>query len=242
MVKIKIPTETSLLEGVLHIPAKPAADPTTLIICHGFRGSKDGGGRAVTLAEKVCEIGIYVIRFDFTPASTLSRQIAELAAVVRYACEQIGGRVMLLGRSMGGSAALQYTAMFGGISALCLWAAPWDLQKTFRLALGAHYQQLEQGETITLNDEYGQTTIKPDFIADFDKYDLMASVQKLYGIPLLQIHGTNDDVVPVSQAHEINLAAQTTKKLVIIEGGGHHLAEHADIASQAVVDWLATQV
>ena len=51
-----------------------------LIMAHGFRGSRDGGGRSTAfakLAEGVCK----VVRFNFNGSQILSRQIEELQAV-----------------------------------------------------------------------------------------------------------------------------------------------------------------
>lgn len=242
MTGLLIPTANGQLAGVLHTPAEPGYSKTTLIICHGFRGSKEGGGRAVSLAEKACKLGLYVIRFDFTPATVLTRQVDELAAVVQYAVKHIGGNILLLGRSMGGSAALAYTAAAGKIAGLCLWATPWGLEETFRLALGESYGCLERGEAVSLDDEYGQATITPAFIGDFKNYDLLGSVRTLRGLSLLQVHGDCDAIVPLRQAYEINQAAAVTKKLVVIEGGDHHLAAHAEVAAQAVLDWLQTVI
>lgn len=242
MTELQIPAISGSLTGALHIPSKPLPCKTALIICHGFRGSKEGGGRAVRLAEQVCELGLYVVRFDFTPATVLTRQIAELAEVVKYVRQHIGDRILLLGRSMGGSAVLAYTAANASISGLCLWATPWGLEETFRLALGECYNRLERGESVYLNDEYGQITITPDFITDFKNFDLLGSVRNLKGIPLLQIHGDHDEIVPLQQAYDIHQAAMVTKDLVVIEGGDHHLAAHAEIASKTVRDWLRTVI
>lgn len=241
MTEFQIPTANGRLAGVLHIPSKPVHCKTALIICHGFRGSKEGGGRAVKLAEQACGLGLYVIRFDFTPATVLTRQVGELAEVVAYVRKNIGDKILLLGRSMGGSAALTYTAANGGIAGLCLWATPWNLTETFRLALGEYYSRLERGETVDLNDEYGQVALTADFITDFENFDLLESVRRLQGIPLLQIHGDRDEIVPLQQAYDIQQAA-VNNKLVVIEGGDHHLAAHAAIAARAVLDWLRTVI
>ncbi|MCX7781239.1 MAG: lysophospholipase [Negativicutes bacterium] len=226
------------LSAVLHSP-EISGSKTVFVICHGFRGSKDGGGRAVRLADMAARLGLYVLRFDFTPCQTLTRQIEELNAVINYVRQHIGEQIILLGRSMGGSAALAYTASQpGNILGLCLWAAPWNLAETFRLSLGKYYELLKQGESITLEDEYGRLTLYPEFIADFNNYDLRASVHALQHIPLLQVHGTADEVVPVGQAIELHNVAAGPKKLILIEGGDHQLHSYFAEASTAVLDWL----
>ena len=237
MKTLHIPTETGFLTGALHIPAKPAPRMQTLIFCHGFRGSMDGGGRAVGLAEKVAGLGIHALRFNFTPASRLSIQVEELCSVVNYAREYLGGTLYLLGRSMGGSAALAYSAEYEGVAGLCLWATPWNLTETFQNALGNVYDRLKT-ETVSLNDDYGEITLYPSFIKDFEQFSLLDSARRLKGLSLLQIHGSQDKVVSLRQAQDIWKEVHTSKKLVVIEGGDHHLAAHAEEASSAVLKWL----
>ena len=51
-------------------------------------------------------------------------------------------------------------------------------------------------------------------------FDTLDSVRKLK-IPLLLIHGSADESVPVSMAHDLFRAARTDKRLHIVEGGMH---------------------
>ena len=240
--EIRIPSNGGFLAGVVHRPTELKLTKAVLVMCHGFRGSKEGGGRATRLAEKAALLGISVVRFDFTPLQTLTRQVEELGHVVEFARKNLGERIFLLGRSMGGSACLAHTDKYQDIAGLCLWATPWGLEETFRLALGEHYQQLEQGQAVKLNDEYGEAVITPAFVQDFTCYDLLTSVRNLCGIPLLQVHGSSDGIVPLQQAFDIHLAACEPKQLVVIEGGDHHLAEHAEIASGHVLSWLKSVI
>jgi putative redox protein len=241
MNNILVSASSGKLSGVLH-PSGALNNGLTVVMCHGFRGSKDGGGRAVKLAERIADLGLNVIRFDFTPYSNLTCQVREIADVVRYVRSNLSNGIILLGRSMGGSAALAYAAGKPDLAALCLWAAPWNLKETFRLALGEHYDQLAAGTSVTLQDEYGCATLSPDLIKDFDCFDLLADVRRISHLPLLQVHGTADSIVPVCQAEEIHRVADGKKKLVLIEGGDHQFLQHAEQASEAVISWLKTVI
>lgn len=82
-----------------------------------------------------------------------------------------------------------------------MWAAPNDLQATFRNALGAEaYNALSAGQTLYLNDERGELTLTPDFITDFAKYDLQGILRNWRKRPLLILHGEKDETVAVDQA------------------------------------------
>lgn len=209
-----------------------------VIMCHGFRGSKDGGGRAVAVANAISEQGVAVIRFNFTPLQGLSRQIEEIRAVVQFCHSHVCKQVILLGRSMGGSAALGYTALFQNIAGLCLWATPWNLEETFQLALGEGYEQLKMGQTIALNDEYGAVTLPPDFIQEFSTYHLLECARAIQSAPILILHGNMDVIVPVSQAEAIYQACSQPKEMTVFAGGDHHLSRHSQEAAQIIVVWL----
>ncbi len=224
------------LPAVVHIPEKPVG--YTVVCCHGFRGSKEGGGRAVKLAERMAGLGFAVVRFAFTPLTCLSAQVAEIGAVVGWCRENHGSQIILLGRSMGGSAALAFAAQAGWLAGLCLWAAPWNLAETFRLALGEGYDRLSRGEELAVEDEYGKLRLTPRFIADFARHDAKAAIRALAGIPILFVHGQADRIVPVKQAEELFAAASEPKELVIIPGGDHQFLAGHEQASGAVLGWL----
>jgi alpha-beta hydrolase superfamily lysophospholipase len=238
MNSLLIPAGHTELTCVFHPAYRPSAK--TLIISHGFRGSKDGGGRAVRLAERLAAATVNVLRFDFTPLQNISRQIAELTAVVAHCRQMLGGQLFLMGRSLGGSTSLAVTARDMAIDGLILWATPWDLAATFRLALGIHYEQLAAGKNLQLSDEYGELLLTPDFIDDFSNHNMLTYVKQLAKRPLLILHGTNDAIVPVSQAQTIYHLATSPKKLILYQGGDHHLTDHSEQAGNDILTWFST--
>lgn len=210
-----------------------------LIICHGFRGSKEGGGRAVALAEEVVKLGLSVVRFDFTPLGPLSQQIDELAAVAAFARRELGSKLVLLGRSMGGSAALAYAAAQPeGICGLCLWATPSNLEETFRLALQDNYRRLLAGKTVQVTDSYGRSSLTPGFIRDFAGHDLLQAARSLKGIPVLVLHGTQDETVPFVQAETLYQQLGGRKELVAVPGGDHQLHAFYRETTAAILKWI----
>jgi putative redox protein len=237
MQDISIQSHSGTLGGVLHPAPDPESD-AVLVICHGFRGSKDGGGRAIMLADAVAAIGVTVVRFDFTPHETLTQQIAEIGSVVEFCRECIGTRIFLLGRSMGGSAALSFAAQDGAVAGLCLWATPWNLAETFQLSLGEYYHKLAQGEGVVLEDEYGRASLTPKLIEDMRHYDLLNCVREIGNTPILILHGDNDEIVPLRQAKTIYQLAAGPKRLTIIEGGDHQFTNHYEQSQRELLNWL----
>ena len=224
------------LAAVLHQPSAANLD-TALIISHGFRGSKAGGGRATFLAEMLARLGLAVLRFDFTPVESLSSQIEELKFVVDYCRKNVSSKIILLGRSMGGSCSLAYAAEDHDIRGLALWATPSNLPETFRLSLGEAYNLIKKGESLIIDDAYGKHIICPDILNDFQKYYLLDCVQRIK-VPTLIIHGSDDKVVPLDQAYLMWKHANEPKQMEIINGGDHQLANHASIVANILLSWL----
>ena len=216
------------INGILTPCIEENTAAPVLVLAHGFRGSMDGGGRAAVLAEMASEC-CNVIRFNFNGSQILSKQVEELEAVLAYVRLKFSaGKIFLLGRSLGGAAAL-----------VVLWAAPNDLQATFRNALGAEaYNALSAGQTLYLNDERGELTLTPDFITDFAKYDLQGILRNWRKRSLLILHGEKDETVAVDQARLTFALAGVPKKLVIINGGDHSFTNHGNKAAAEVVGWL----
>lgn len=238
MRSISIPCGEKFLTGVVHEPS--VANGKVLVICHGFRGSKEGGGRAVYLAEQAMAENFIVVRFDFTPTECLTRQIQEIRSVVAYCRSNLSEEIILLGRSMGGSASLAFAAADKNLIGLCLWSTPSDLHETFQLALGDSYQQLLGGENILVEDEYGTLKLDHHFVDDFNNYNLFNCIQQLSGLPVLILHGSQDAIVPLDQAKKLFLLAGKPKFMSVIEGADHQFSQHAAEVAETVIVWLKT--
>jgi putative redox protein len=241
MIAINIPTCSNDLAGFWH-PAKvqDAFSDKVFIISHGFNGSMDGQSKAALLAEQAAQLGFHVLRYNFTPCQKLTTQIDELSAVVRYAQDQIAPNIYLLGRSMGGSASLA-VAFFQRpiVKALCLWATPCDLDDTFQKALGAEYNTLRGGKSVTFSDGDRTVNLTCEFIADFGQYPLLDYIHSLAGLPVLIIHGNCDEVVAIEQAEAMYAATGQPKQFLIIDGGNHQFFGKTQQARATVLQWLS---
>lgn len=234
------PAGSDSLEAFLH-PAPSGPDRPLLVVCHGFCGSAEGGS-ALELAAALQSRDIGLLRFRFTPFGCLSQQVAEIRAVVQYCRSRFRRDPALLGRSMGGAAALSFTAADRSIAGLCLMAAPADLVSTFRDILGDSYRQLEQGQSVTVLHEGRPVPLDPEFIRDFARHDLLAAVRSLNGIPLLIIHGRNDATVPVEHARRLYGAAGEPRRLIELPDQDHSFTGCAGRFVPAVAEWLAGTV
>lgn len=209
-----------------------------LVMAHGFRGSRDSGGRAAGVAYQAAA-HMSVVRFNFTGTQIISRQVEELRAVLREVCLRAPGcRLFLLGRSLGGAASIITAAQTAGLAGLILWATPNDLRFTFRYVMGEeNYARLDAGETLHFNDERGECALTPDFLTDFDQYNLEDCLRRMR-LPVLLLHCAGDEVVLVQQAKRNAEVLGERSELHIFAGGDHSFTEYSEQAGEIIADWL----
>jgi len=242
--RIKYPNKAGLnLSGILY--AGPAGG-TVVVVCHGFTGSKEGGGRAVAMAEELGVRGYATLLFDFSGCGesegdfadvSLTRHIGDIKCSVDY-CRGLGfNRVVTVGRSFGGTAAICLGRAGGDVAGVCTWAAPGALSEVFaRLRVQSTG---EDSDMIRLSEEEDALRIKKSFIADLDRHDVFSRAALVAPSPLLVIHGSNDQVVPVENAWSIYRAAGEPKKIQIIPEADHQFTGRHLEVWEVFFEWLA---
>ncbi len=238
---LTIPTAAQPLTVFFH-PAASGRQRPLLVVCHGFCGSAEGGG-ALDLASSLQNQDISLLRFRFTPHRCLSQQVAEIGAVMDFCHTEFTSDVALLGRSMGAAAALAFAAAGARkLAGLCLMAAPADLPSTFRGILGADYDRLTAGHSITAYHAGEPVQLDPDFIRDFDQYDLLTLIRKISPTPLLIVHGLDDDTVPVEHGRQLFAAAGEPKQLLLLPNQGHSFTGCSERFVPCIAEWLKRQI
>jgi fermentation-respiration switch protein FrsA (DUF1100 family) len=74
----------------------------------------------------------------------------------------------------------------------------------------------------------------------FDDLEKVTPLNYVDGIaprPLLLVHGSEDETVPVDHAHSLYEKAGSPRKLVVIDGAGHRLRRDERVID-ALLDWL----
>lgn len=210
-----------------------------LVMAHGFRGSRESGGRAAGIAYQ-CAAHCSVVRFNFTGTRILSLQVAELRAVIAAVRErQPGCAVYLLGRSLGGAASIVTASQEPELKRLVLWATPNNLRETFRHVMtDEYYERLDAGETLEFDDERGHCVLTPDFLTDFDQYELGKILGNWQGCPVLLLHCKGDDTVLVEQALRNKELLGDNAQLRLWDGGDHSFTEYSEEAGTVIADWL----
>jgi putative redox protein len=230
------------LDGILYSQGRAGAP--VLVVCHGFTGSKEGGGKALEMGKYLAATGFDVLLFDFAGNGrsegqfediTLTGQISDLTAVVGW-CEHNGtGPVATMGRSFGGTTAIAQAAGDERVRAVCSWAAPANPGRLFQSVVRP---DTAESERIALVGEDGEVWVKRQFLRDLQSYDIPALAARIAPRPLFVIHGDNDEVVPAHEARDIFLAAGEPKELKFIRGGDHRFTETHRQVWQQCRQWL----
>lgn len=219
-----------------------------VVVCHGFTGSKEGGGGALAMAGELAGLGFDTLLFDFTGCGeseglweeiTLSRQVGDLAAVVDWAWCEGYRRIILNGRSFGGTTALACAAADGRIAAVCTWAAVARPLQLFSVFAGKGIRfSGPAGEKITLNDGTGSICLQRRFFHDLQRHDLPGCAVRISPRPLLLLHGTADEVVPAAHAQLLFDAAGEPKKMALVQGADHRFTCHRRQTWDIFFHWL----
>lgn len=218
-----------------------------LIVCHGFRGAKENGGRIFSFAEQVNQLGFGVLAFDFTGSGassgefadiSLTQQLHDLQQVIDYADQHYHKQVILLGRSFGGSTVLAAGGKLDKrVVGYIFWSTPVKLNETFA-ALVAQFNQAEAGEAVEIKDDFGCFQLKSNFVEDFACHDMNLYAQKLASQPaVLIIHGAADEVV--EPANAICLYQNCNHaELHIITGADHRFTSDIVEREDITLNWL----
>lgn len=205
--------------------------------------------KIVTMSRGLTAKGFLVLRYDFAGVGessgcfgkmTYTGQARDLEAAVRY-MKGLGVRALgIIGSSMGGSAALLYTGYHAGVSALAVLAAPADPKAIVGQWFTAGEVQAWRKKGYLV---YHGRKIYQSFLEDIDRIDILRAAGNL-SCPLLVLHGEQDGVVPVGQAHALYRSATGTKALRIFPDADHRFSDPADlkVAMGACEDWMSLHV
>ena len=230
-------------------PTRAAVGPRpALVLCHGF---PSGPGGAATSAQTypefadnlASETGWTVLTFnfrgtgesqgDFSMTGWLDDLRAALAHV--HTLPRVAG-VWLAGSSAGGVVAICLAGEDESIRGVATFAAPADFERW----------AADPAALLRTCREVGVVR-NPAFPADFDAWAAelhdtrpLDAVAKIPPRPLLLVHGSDDDVVPLADARALADAAGATADLRVVAGAGHRL-RHDPRAVAVLLGWLERQ-
>lgn len=223
------------IRGNFDSPRHPRA---LLVVVHGFKGFKDWGFFP-WVGEHLAQHGYAVCRFNMSRSGigedpetferldlfaddTYSTQLADLRLVVAHAQETYPDtQTFLLGHSRGGGVAILGAQEVPGLAAIITWSS---IARVDRWDEATRRQWRADGYMDAINARTKQvmrmsTAMLEDYEANRERLDILAAAERLT-VPLLLIHGANDESVPAAESQEIAARARDASRLVV--GGASH--------------------
>jgi pimeloyl-ACP methyl ester carboxylesterase len=237
------------IAATIHLPEQTPAPG--VVMCHGFTGHRiEAHFLFVKAARAFCEAGLNVLRFDFRGSGesdglfremTIGGEIEDaLVALEALRSEPTvqRDRVGLLGLSLGGLVASCAAGRAGDVRALALWSAVADLEEIAR----SRWEVPADADDIAPDfvREIGPHEIGDGFARDSLRIKPLKEIAGHPG-PVLVVHGTNDQSVPLGDAHRyMDAIPSANATLRVIEGADHTFStvalEHEVIGLTR--DWL----
>ncbi len=223
-VETKFTSDNLTLQGTLHLPDTPY--PPIVVGSHGLEGSQNSAKQMV-LSRLLPENGIAYFRFDhrgcgksqgnFVTDTSLEKRTRDFTAAVTHIMKlsMTSDHIALFGSSMGGATCINawqplMDAGFppmGGI--LC--AAP-VVSRTI--------------QNIPLDANGDRPALPLQFFKENLLFNILDKAKTLHHVMIF--HGDADEIVPVSNAHDLFNAMQTPKEKIIHKNGAHQMASTTD--------------
>lgn len=197
------------LDAIFHSPAIP--NSPAVVICHGRGSNKDKPGW-LEVARKFCKEGYSVLRFDFRGHGKSEGSYDKLTDDMLI--EDVASAIDFLFKqdSINNSKIGIIGSSLGGRIAILTAAS--DKRIKCLATWAAPYQSRK-----------------------LNTYSALDSISKV-NIPVLLIHGDEDDVVDVSQAKKLFEMANDPKELKIIHGANHFLKGTLEVIN-LTLDWFS---
>ncbi|WDP88856.1 MAG: alpha/beta hydrolase [Desulfobacter sp.] len=210
------------LKGTLHLP-ETAGKPPLVVGSHGLEGSRCSAKQMV-LSRLLPAKGMAFFRFDhrgcgesegnFAEDTSLDKRSRDFTAAVAHVMEMglTSGQLALFGSSMGGATCINaWQALeqmkihpMGGV--LC--AAP-VISRTIK--------------NIPLDATDNRPALPLKFFAENLLFNILDRAAALHHV--MVFHGDADNIVPVSNAHDLYDAIQAPKEKIIHPGGAHQMTD-----------------
>lgn len=238
------------LAGHLAQPATPArVPPPGLVLCHGFPAGPGGAATSASTYPEfadhlAAEAGWTVLAFNFrgTGASegqfSLGGWLDDLRAAIDHllATADVSG-VWVAGSSAGGALAICESAEDDRVQGVATLAAP----ATFSTWAADPDAFLAHAREMGVISDPDHPPDRAAWQRELSEIRALSVVAKLAPRPLLIVHGTDDETVPLDDARALADAAGDGVELRVVDQGGHRL-RHDPRAVAVLLGWLESQV
>ena len=204
------------------------------VFAHCFTCSKNVKA-ASRISRALAELGIAVLRFDFTGLgnsegdfsnTNFSSNVEDLVAAAKAIEDIYEAPSLLIGHSLGGTAALIASAKIKSIKAVATIGSPADPEHVTRLFGSSLTEINETGEhEVQLA---GRTfKIKKQFVDDVRNINVTDAINQL-DCAVVIYHSPQDELVDINQARITYNRLKHPKNFVSLDGADHMLSSERD--------------
>lgn len=233
------------LAARLDLPEGPHL--ATALFAHCFTCGKDIAA-ARRIAARLAAMGIAVLRFDFTGLghsqgefenTTFGTNVEDLVAAADAITRRGMAPSLLIGHSLGGTAALRAAARIDGLRAIVTIAAPADPAHVTHAFLDA-VPQIESEGVAEVDLGGRKFRVGKRFLSDPTMRPLPETIAKLRAA-LLVLHSPRDKTVDIDNAAQIFTAAHHPKSFVTLDDADHLLTrpEDAEYVAEMICTWAS---
>ena len=243
----KITTPNKFGEKLVGLETMPSAEGVkypTIILVHGFGVTKEESGMFDSLAEILSKAGLLVYRFDFsgcgesegdyseTSLSKLKDDLGDILDFVRSQPRVNNSKIGILAQSFGTATTITLEPKINCLIMMGSVAHPKEVNQNL---FGDNYNP--DGISSRKRSDGSTTRVKPQFWRDFANHNLLESIKRI-SCPILFIHGSEDDKVPISEMEIYFQNANEPKDKIIIQGADHGLRPHREKMYEIALDWF----
>lgn len=232
------------LTGNLELP--PGGDwQATALFAHCFTCTRNIKA-ARNITQALAKAGFAVMRFDFTGLgesegdfadTNFSSNIDDLEDAAGWLADHLAVPQLLIGHSLGGTAALAAAGRLESVRAVATLAAPSSPDHVLK-QFGKNLDTIESEGSAEVDLAGRSFRIRKDFIDDARSHDLDDRLRKLRRA-LLVLHSPTDRIVSIDNAQQIFAAALHPKSFVSLDDADHLLSRAADseYAGAVIAAW-----
>jgi len=232
------------LSGKLDLPVDKRVHSYT-IFAHCFTCNKNL--KAIkNISKGLTSSGFGVLRFDFTGLgqskgefedTNFSHNVDDLMAAYEFLNANYKPPKLIVGHSLGGTAALFAARQADSIKAVVTIGSPFQPEHVSKL-IQSKEDEIEKDGKAEVNIGGRNFTIKNDFLEDIRKNkidDFIGDLKK----PFLILHSPQDKIVGIKNAELLYMHAHHPKSFVSLDGADHLLSNSNDSSyvGEVVASW-----
>lgn len=213
----------------------PSAHPCAYAVyVHCFTCSKDHHASR-RISVELAHQGIATLRFDLTglgeskgafSQTSFTTNVEDIRAAVLYLKQNYGTPKLIIGHSLGGTAALIAATQLPDIRGVVTLNSPYNPDHVAKRVIAIKDEVMLNGEAEVLI-EGRPFKIQKNFFEALENYN-MATILPTLNAALLVMHAPGDSVVNIRNANQIFTAAPHPKSFISLEGMDHLLTKQED--------------